>query len=113
MDTSKVSKQKSYYVPSLHDAGRLFKMTTERFIEETLGYAEKLANTTSLTAIQKAELRDMKPFLESVVRLQQTTEYASVDKAHRTKFASRAQELLQKIDGTVKAVTLSEILNLI
>lgn len=97
-------KHKPYHVPDLSQAGRVFKQTTADFVSEWLGYITGLASLKSPTATQKAELRDCKPFLESVVRLATTTEYASVDATHRTEFAKRAEDLLSIINGKAKTV---------
>lgn len=97
-------KRKQYYSPTLHDAGRVFRQTTADFITEWLSYIAKLADVKSPTSLQKAELRDCRPFLESVVNLTSTTEYASVDATHKTQFAKRANDLLDRIDGKAKNV---------
>lgn len=105
--------KKPYHVPRVHQAGILFKQSTTSFIEEWLGYLDQLSSNIQLTATQKSELADARPFLQEVVRLQQTSEYASVTAPQRSAFAERAQEILDRVEGTVKAVTLNQILNLI
>jgi|SRR5579863_7323585 len=105
-------KRKLYYTPTLEDAATIGgRQSVGSWIAEWLGHAKQLS-TSALDALKAAELRDLKPFLESVAGLRVSSEYASVGKQKRTEYANAAEELIVTIDDVTKRHALNDILKL-